>query len=61
METIEKKITPQERQANFLKRWKEERAKVDKELEEFRKTEQYQKAIQELQERNAKRGTIIPE
>lgn len=61
METIEKKITPQERQANFLKRWKEERAKVDREFEERIKSSEYQAMLKELRKKNAARGIIIPE
>lgn len=60
METNQKPLTPEERQANidrFIKRWKEERAKADAEAEEFRKTKEYQFALEQLKKRNAERGT----
>ena len=64
METINKELTPEERQANihrFIKRWKEERAKSDEEFENRVKTPEYQAMLKELREKNAERGIIIPE
>ena len=60
METINKELTLEERQANmhrFIKRWKEERAKAEIESEAFRKTGVYQLAVAQLKKRNAERGT----
>ena len=60
METINKALTPEERQDNihrFIKRWKEERAKSEIESETFRKTGAYQLAVAQLKKRNAERGT----
>jgi hypothetical protein len=60
METTQTPLTPAQRQANidrFIKRWKEERAKVEEEAEALRNTQEYQFAIQQLKKRNAERGT----
>ena len=64
METINKELTLEERQANihrFIKRWKEERVKSDEEFENRVKTPEYQAMLKELREKNAERGIIIPE
>lgn len=55
-------MTPKERQANvdgFIKRWKEEKAKIELEAKERFKTPKYQAILKELREKNAKRGIII--
>ena len=60
MKTPQDELTREERQANidrFIKRWKEERIKVEIEAEELRKTTEYQLANQQLKKRNAERGT----
>lgn len=60
MKTPQEELTREERQANidrFIKRWKEERIKVEIEAEELRKTTEYQLANQQLKKRNAERGT----
>ncbi len=60
MKTPQQELTREERQANidrFIKRWKEERIKVEAEAEELRKTIEYQLANQQLKKRNAERGT----
>ena len=64
METINKELSLEERQANihrFIKRWKEERVKADEEFENRVKTPEYQAMLKELREKNAERGIIIPE
>ena len=64
METINKELSPEERQVNihrFIKRWKEERVKADEEFENRVKTPEYQAMLKELREKNAERGIIIPE
>ena len=64
METINKELSLEERQANihrFIKRWKEERVKVHEEFENRVKTPEYQAMLKELREKNAERGIIIPE
>jgi hypothetical protein len=64
METVEKKIlTLEERQANidrFIKRWKEEKEKSQREAEAFAKTPEFKEILKVLKEKNAKRGIIIP-
>jgi hypothetical protein len=64
METVAKKIlTPEEAQANgnkFIKRWKEEKAKSQKEAEAYAKTPQFRETLKRLKEANAKRGIFIP-
>lgn len=64
METVEKKIlTPEERQANvdrFIKRWKEEKEKSQREAEAYAKTPEFKETLKRLKEANAKRGIIIP-
>jgi phosphoglycolate phosphatase-like HAD superfamily hydrolase len=64
MEIVAKKIlTPEERQANvdrFIKRWKEEKEKSQREAEAFAKTPEFKEILKELKEKNAKRGIIIP-
>ncbi|TAE97598.1 MAG: hypothetical protein EAZ14_04400 [Runella slithyformis] len=59
METTQKLLTSEERQDRFIKRWKEERVKVDLELETLKKTDKYKNAIKELEKRNEERGTPI--
>jgi hypothetical protein len=64
METTQKELTPEERQANidrFIKRWKAERAKADEEFEARVKSPEYQAMLKELRKKNAERGIIIPE
>jgi phosphoglycolate phosphatase-like HAD superfamily hydrolase len=64
METVEKKIlTPEGMQANgnkFIKRWKEEKEKSQKEAEAYAKTPQFKETLKRLKEANAKRGIFIP-
>lgn len=64
MKTPQDELTREERQANidrFIKRWKEERIKVEIEAEERMKSPEYQAMLKELREKNAKRGIYIPE
>ncbi|MCA0228999.1 MAG: hypothetical protein LCH91_00960 [Bacteroidetes bacterium] len=64
METNQKPLTPEERQANidrFIKRWKEERAKADAEFEARVNSPAYQEMLKELRKKNAARGIVIPE
>jgi phosphoglycolate phosphatase-like HAD superfamily hydrolase len=64
METVEKKIlTPEGTQANgnkFIKRWKEEKEKSQREAEAYAKTPQFKETLKRLKEANAKRGIFIP-
>jgi phosphoglycolate phosphatase-like HAD superfamily hydrolase len=64
METVERKIlTPERTQANvnkFIKRWKEEREKTQREAEAYAKTPEFKETLKRLKEANAKRGIIIP-
>lgn len=64
METVEKKIlTPEERQANvdkFIKRWKEEKKKSQREAEAYAQTPEFKETLKRLKKANAKRGIIIP-
>ena len=64
MEVLERKIlTPEERQANenkFIKRWKEEKEKSQREAEAYAKTPQFKETLKRLKEANAKRGIFIP-
>ncbi len=64
METLERKIlTPEERQANvdrFIKRWKEEKAKSQREAEAYAQTPEFKATLKKLKIANAKRGILIP-
>lgn len=56
-------MTPEERQANvdrFIKRWKEEKIKSQREAEAFAKTPEFKETLKRLKVANAKRGIIIP-
>lgn len=64
MEIVERKIlTPEERQANvdrFIKRWKEEKEKSQREAEAYAKTPEFKETLKRLKKANAKRGILIP-
>jgi phosphoglycolate phosphatase-like HAD superfamily hydrolase len=64
METVAKKIlTPERTQANgnkFIKRWKEEKEKSQREAEAYAKTPEFKEILKRLKEANAKRGIFIP-
>ena len=64
MEIVERKIlTPEERQANvdrFIKRWKEEKDKSQREAEAYAKTPEFKETLKRLKKANAKRGILIP-
>jgi phosphopentomutase len=63
METVRKQLTNEERQANIdrlIARWKASREESRRETEEFAKTPRFKEILEELKEKNAKRGIIIP-
>jgi hypothetical protein len=63
METIQKPLSPEERQANvdrFIKRWKEERAKVEEEAKSFIESADFKETLKILKTKNAERGITIP-
>lgn len=63
METVKKELTKEERQANIdrlIARWKASREESRREAEEFVKTPRFKEILEELREKNAKRGIIIP-
>jgi phosphoglycolate phosphatase-like HAD superfamily hydrolase len=56
-------LTPEERQVNgnkFIKRWKEEKEKSQREAEAYAKAPQFKETLKRLKEANAKRGIFIP-
>ena len=64
METEQRTVTPEERQANVSKliaRWKETKKRSEEETKARVKTPEYQNILKELRERNAAKGIVIPE
>ena len=61
METINKELSLEERQANihrFIKRWKEERVKVHEEFENRVKTPEYQAMLRELRKKKDRKSVV---
>ncbi len=64
METTQKIMTEEERQAHiahFLKRWKEEKHQTEEEARQRFQSSEGQAILKELRRKNAERGIIISE
>jgi hypothetical protein len=62
METLQE-LSLEERKANVSKlinRWKENKKQSEEESKKFVQSPEFQKIKNDLRERNARRGTIIP-
>jgi hypothetical protein len=62
VETQQKELTLEERQANIhrlIARWKERKKQIEEEALEFRKTPEYQAAMEDLRREHQKNGSRV--